>query len=247
MKIRILLTMALIALSIVAVSAQKTKKTTKPKTTTTPKTPTVQQPTQTEYASGLRETLTNGVSNAIKSLGREDGFFKNVRVKIPVPSSLRTVEKGLRVAGQGGKVDSFVLAMNRAAEKAVPEAIDIFADSIKQMTLDDARQIVTGGNDSITQFFRRTSEEKLRVKFLPTVQKFTNETGVTAEYKAMIGKAGFLSQIAGKDATDIDGYVTQKALDGLFLLIADEEKNIRENPVARTTSILQKIFGIGKK
>ena len=115
MKVRILLTVALIATFVVAATAQKTKKTTKPKTSTA-KVTTSAPPTQNDYASGLRETLSNGVSNAVKSLGREDGFFKNVEVKIPVPKSLQTVEKGLRVAGQGAKVDAFVLAMNRAAE-----------------------------------------------------------------------------------------------------------------------------------
>lgn len=247
MKIRILLSVLLISLFALTVSAQKTKPKAKPKPTPKPAIIKTTAPTQTEYTNGFQEALSNGVSKAVKLLGKEDGFLKNVRVKIPVPKSLQTAEKGLRVAGQGAKVDEFVTTMNRAAEKAVPEAVDIFVDAIKQMTFQDAKQLITGGDDSITQFFRSKSEEKLREKFLLTVQKFTNETGVTAKYKEMVGKAGFLAKLGGKDATDIDGYVTQKALDGLFLLIADEEKEIRKNPLARTTSILQKIFGIGKK
>lgn len=124
----------------------------------------------TEISGGLKEALLKGVSNAIRSLGRENGFLGNLRVKIPVPSSLRTVEKGLRAAGQGKKVDDFVGAMNHAAEKAVPVAFGIFADSIKQMTFDDARKILfSGQDDSATQYFRRTTEETLRGKFRPIV------------------------------------------------------------------------------
>lgn len=198
-----------------------------------------------DIAGGLKEALSKGVSLAIKSLGKEDGFFKNVRVKIPLPKSLQKVEKLARVAGQGKAVDEFVLSMNRAAEKAVPVAIDVFVDAIKKMTFDDARQILfSGKDDSATQFFRKTSEETLRSKFRPIVEKFTGETGVTQKYKAMVGKAGFAAQFLGKDATDLDGYITQKALDGLFLLVADEEKKIRKDPLGRTTDLLRKVFGI---
>ena len=127
----------------------------------------------------------------------------------------------------------------------MPVAVDVFVDAIKKMTFDDARQILfTGKDDSATQFFRKNSEETLREKFRPIVEEFTEKTGVTQKYKAMIGKAGFAAQFLGKDATDLDGYVTQKALDGLFLLIADEEKKIRKDPLGRTTSLLRKVFGI---
>ena len=198
-----------------------------------------------DISGGLKEALSKGVGSAIKTLGKEDGFFKNVRVKIPLPSKLQRIEKVVRIAGQGKAVDDFVLSMNRAAEKAVPVAVDVFVESIKRMSFDDARQILfSKQQDSATQFFRRTSEETLREKFRPLVEEFTAKTGVTQRYKAMIGKAGFAAQFLGKDATDLDGYVTQKALDGLFLLIADEEKSIRKNPLGRTTSLLKKVFGI---
>jgi len=201
--------------------------------------------TNSEIAAGLKEALTKGVGSAVKLLGREDGFLANPRVKIPLPKSLQKLEKGLRLAGQGKAVDDFVASMNHAAEKAVPVAIDVFVDAIKQMTFDDARKILfSGQNDSATQFFRRTSEETLRGKFRPIVEEFTAKTGVTNSYKAMIGKAGFAAQFLGKDATDLDGYVTQKALDGLFLIVADEEKKIRKNPIGRTTNLLKKVFGI---
>ena len=155
------------------------------------------------------------------------------------------MEKGLRIAGQGKKVDEFVASMYHAAEKAVPVAIDVFVDAIKQMSFDDARKILfSGQDDSATQFFRRTSEENLRTKFRPIVEEFTEKTGVTQKYKAMVSKYGFASRLLGQDATDLDGYVTQKALDGLFLLVADEEKKIRKNPLGRTTDLLRKVFGI---
>lgn len=198
-----------------------------------------------EISGGLKEALSKGVSTAIKSLGKQDGFLGNVRVRIPLPKSLQKVEKVVRVAGQGKAVDEFVASMNHAAEKAVPVAVDVFVDAIKKMTFDDARQILfSGKDDSATQFFRKNSEETLREKFRPIVEEFTEKTGVTQKYKAMIGKAGFAAQFLGKDATDLDGYVTQKALDGLFLLIADEEKKIRKDPLGRTTSLLRKVFGI---
>lgn len=198
-----------------------------------------------DIAAGLKEALGKGVTTAIKTLGKPNGFLLNPRVKIPLPKSLQKLEKGLRIAGQGKSVDAFVASMNNAAEKAVPVAIDVFVDAIKQMSFDDARKILfSGQKDSATQFFRRTSEETLRGKFRPIVEEFTEKTGVTQKYKTMVGKAGFAAQFLGKDATDLDGYVTQKALDGLFLLVADEEAKIRENPIGRTTALLKKVFGI---
>ena len=222
----------------VAASAQTSKTKTKK---------TIVKVTDMEISGGLKEALSKGVKFAINTLGKENGFLDNARVKIPLPKSLQKLEKGLRLAGQGKAVDEFVGSMNHAAEKAVPVAIDVFVDAIKQMSFDDARKILfSGQNDSATQFFRRTGEETLRGKFRPIVEEFTEKTGVTNKYKTMIGKAGFAAQFLGKDANDLDGYVTQKALDGLFLLVADEEKKIRENPLGRTTSLLKKVFGILK-
>jgi len=198
-----------------------------------------------DISRGLKEALTKGVSTAVKVLGKDDGFLANDRVRIPLPNSLQKLEKGLRMAGQGRAVDDFVASMNHAAEKAVPIAIDVFVDAIKKMTFDDARNILMSGkDDSATQFFRRTSEEKLRLKFRPIVEEWTAKTGVTQSYKSMIGKAGFAAQFLGKDATDLDGYVTQKALDGLFLIVADEEKKIRKDPIGQTSALLRKVFGI---
>ncbi len=203
-----------------------------------------QRASDAEINGGLKEALSKGVSTAIKSLGKENGFLENLRVKIPLPTSIQKLEKGLRLAGQGKSVDEFVASMNHAAEKAVPVAFDVFVDAIKKMTFDDARKILfSKEEDSATQFFRKSSEETLRSKFRPIVEEFTAKTGVTQNYKTMIGKAGFAAQFLGKDATDLDGYVTQKALDGLFLLVTDEEKKIRKDPIGRTTDLLRKVFG----
>ena len=149
------------------------------------------------------------------------------------------------MAGQGRAVDEFVTSMNRAAEKAVPVAVDVFVDAISQMTFDDARQILfSGQDDAATQFFRRISEEDLRRRFRPIVEDLTESGGVTQKYKSMIGRYGFAASLLGQEATDIDGYVTQKALDGLFLLVADEERRIRRDPIGRSTDLLRKVFGI---
>jgi hypothetical protein len=201
----------------------------------------------TDIAGGLKDALLQGVRNAISDLGRENGFLDNSRVRIPLPKNLQKTEKTLRALGQGGRVDEFVEAMNHAAEEAVPVAADIFLDSVRQMTFADARNILfSGQEDAATEFFRRTSEERLRDEFRPVVERFTEKVGVTQKYKAMVGRYGFMGKIVGQDASDIDGYITEKALDGLFLLIADEEREIRRDPLRRTTSLLRKVFGILK-
>jgi hypothetical protein len=193
---------------------------------------------------GLREALTQGVRNAVDDLGRRNGFLDNSRVRIPLPKNLQRTERALRAAGQGRRVDEFIEAMNHAAEEAVPVAVAVFLESVRQMSFNDARQILSGGqDDAATEFFRRTSEQRLRDEFRPIVERFTEQVGVTQKYKQMMGRYGFLGRVVGQDASDIDGYVTEKALDGLFLLIADEERRIRRDPVGRTTAILRAVFG----
>lgn len=201
----------------------------------------------TKAALGLKTALSKGVDFAVDELGRKDGFFKNPEVRIPLPKSLKSVSRMARFAGYGDRVDDFELAMNRAAEKAVPVARDVFVEAIKQMTFDDAREILfSGEDDAATQFFRRKSEDKLREKFRPIVEEFTEETGVTQSYKRMMDKAGFMAAFVGKDARDLDGYITEKALDGLFYMVAQEEKKIRRDPIGRTSKILREVFGILK-
>ncbi len=198
-----------------------------------------------EISGGLKEALVKGVRFAVDELGRENGFLDNDRVRIPLPNSLQRTERTLRMLGQGRRVDDFVEAMNHAAEKAVPVATDVFVDSIRQMSFNDARNILfSGQDDAATQFFRRTSEDRLRDEFRPIVEDFTEQVGVTQKYKEMMGRYGFIGRAFGQDASDIDGYITEKALDGLFLLIADEERKIRRDPIGRTTSILRRVFGV---
>jgi hypothetical protein len=197
-----------------------------------------------EMANGLRAALGQGVQHAVKTLSATNGFLQDMSVKIPMPEELRRVEKTLRRLKQDALADEFVTSMNRAAEQAVPEAAEVLGDSLKLMTLADAEAILTGTNNAATAYFRRTSELNLIGRFRPIVEQATAKTGVTAAYKQMLGKAPALTTFfGGGDLADIDGYVTRKALDGLFVKIADEEKRIRENPIARTTDVLKKVFG----
>ena len=200
---------------------------------------------ESTISSGLKAALSQGITRAIRDLGRQNGFLDNPDVRIPLPNGLQRTESMLRFLGQGRKVDEFVASMNHAAEKAVPVAADVFIDSVSQMSFNDARNILfSGQDDSATQFFRRTSEDRLRILFRPIVEDFTAEVGVTQQYKSLIGRYAFVGRVFGQDATDLDGYVTEKALDGLFFVMADEERRIRRDPIGRTTSILRTVFGI---
>ena len=202
---------------------------------------------QGDVASGLKEALSKGVNQAIAHLGKDGGFLNNLDVKIPMPPQLKQVDKTLRKLGQDKLADEFVATMNHAAEQAVPIAANVFAGAITNMTVDDAKAILTGPNDAATQYFRKTSSAQLHEKFLPIVQTATQKVGVTAAYKNLMKQAGPVAQFLGADASDIDSYVTTKSLDGLFKMVAAEEKKIRENPVARTTDLLQKVFGAAVK
>jgi len=199
--------------------------------------------TDGEMISGLKEALGKGTQFAIDSLGQEGGFLDNAAVKIPMPESLSWVESSLRTLGQDELADEFIATMNHAAEQAVPEAADLFGDAIKNMSVEDARGILTGPDDSATQYFRTNTEGALTERMRPIVEQATAKTGVTSAYKNMTAKAGGLSGLLGAQAPDLDGYVTDKTLDGLFLMIAEEERKIRENPLARSTDLLKKVFG----
>lgn len=205
---------------------------------------------QDQVVQGLKEALGKGVQQAVSRLGHEGGFLTNLNVKIPMPEKLRTVEKTLRVLKQDQLADDFVTTMNHAAEQAVPEAAGVFGDAIKGMSIEDAKAILTGTNNAATQYFRRTTETNLYAKFLPIVKQATSQTGVTAAYKQLMDKAGAGStfgslsrSLLGAESLDVDAYVTTKALDGLFFMVAEEEKLIRDNPAARTTALLQQVFG----
>ena len=211
-----------------------------------------------QMVGGLKEALGNGLQHAIAQLGHDGGFLTNLNVKIPMPEKLQSAEKTLRALKQDKLADDFVTTMNRAAEQAVPAAVNVFGNAVKQMSIADAKAVLTGPNDAATQFFRRTTQTNLYARFYPLVQKATAQTGVTAAYKNMMGKvsggsafsgalSGFASSYVGADALDVDAYVTNKTLDGLFKMVAAEEKRIRENPVARTSDLLQKVFGAAAK
>ncbi|MGB5473775.1 MAG: DUF4197 domain-containing protein [Gammaproteobacteria bacterium] len=196
-----------------------------------------------EMISGLKEALGKGTQYAVDNLGKEGGFLDNASVRIPMPKSLSWVEKTLRTLRQDKLADEFVASMNHAAERAVPEAADVFGDAIQQMTLEDARGILSGPDDAATQYFRKTTSATLTEKMRPIVEEATAATGVTSSYKNMMSKAGGMTSLLSSDATDLDGYVTEKTLDGLFLMVAEEEKRIRQNPLARSTDLLKKVFG----
>ena len=192
---------------------------------------------------GLKEALSNGTQSAINNLGRTDGFFKNPKVRIPMPESLEKVEKTLRKLKQDKTADEFILSMNRAAEQAVPEAATVFSDAIRGMSFEDAKGILQGPDDAATQYFRRSSKDRLTEKMLPIVKTSTSAVGITAKYKHMLDKMGPLSSLVDTKSLDIDQYITNKALDGLFKMVAEEEKLIRNDPAARTTTLLEKVFG----
>ena len=198
--------------------------------------------TDPEIAQGLKQALSQGVQRAVESLGRPDGFLGSSQVRIPMPDSLARVESTLRALRQDAYADQFIETMNRAAEEAVPEAASIFGDAIGRMSLDDARGILNGADDAATEYFRRTSTEQLVTRFHPIVARATDAAGVTASYKELVGRAGVAGQLLGRESTDLDGYVTSKAVDGLFTVIAQEEKRIRAEPIARTTELLKKVF-----
>jgi hypothetical protein len=195
-----------------------------------------------EVIRGLKAALGQGVERAVSSLGSEGGFLSSERFRIPLPETLRPLARGLRGMGQGGLVDDLETAMNRAAEAAVPEAGAILNDAITQMTLEDARQILDGPDDAATRYFQRVSEDRLSERMLPVVAEHTDQVGVASYYKQLVGKAGFLSGLVDTSSLDLDRYVTDQALDGLFTVIAEEEARIRANPAARTTELLEKVF-----
>lgn len=193
-------------------------------------------------AAGLKEALQVGTQNAVKQTGKPDGYLGNPAIKILMPEKLRTLEKGLRAVGQGPKVDEFVVSMNRAAEKAAPMAKDIFLGALREMTFDDARKILAGGETSATEFFKTKTTEKLTAAFTPIVKKTTDEVGVTRQYKELTAQAQSIPFLKAQ-SLDVDQYVVGRALDGLFYMLAQEEKKIRKNPAARVTSLLKDVFG----
>lgn len=199
---------------------------------------------QADASSGIKEALAQGVTASIAKLGTTDGFLKDQAVKVLVPKKLRSVSDTARKLGAGKYVDQFETSMNRAAEKAVPATAEVFGQAIRQMSVSDALAIVRGDPDAATQYFRRTSGDQLKAKMLPIVQQATAQTGVTQNFKAMSDKSGgLIGKLGGGEAMDLDSYVTDKALDGLFFYIASKERDIRANPLQAGSTLLARVFG----
>lgn len=197
---------------------------------------------RSDATNGVKEALSKGAEFAVASLGQKNGFLANSQVKIPLPASLQKVESGLRMFGMGKQADQLIETMNHAAERAVAEAKPILVDSIRKMTVQDAKVILTGGEDGVTQYFRRTSADQLSARFLPIVKSATAKLQLADQYNKFAGRAAAAGLIDQKDA-DLDHYVTQKAMDGLFFMIAEEERKLRSNPVAAGSALLKRVFG----
>ena len=198
---------------------------------------------ETDAASGIRTALQRGAEAAIANLGRTDGFLGNAKVRIPLPGHLKDAAKLMRTFGQGKRVDQLETAMNRAAEAAVPEARALLLDTVKSISVEDALRIVKGGDTAVTDFFARKTREPLGEKFLPIVTQATQRVDLAAKYNKVAAKATGLGLVKEEDA-NVEQYVTRKALDGLYLMIAEEEKKIRADPVGTGSAILKKVFGL---
>jgi hypothetical protein len=198
--------------------------------------------THADAASGLKQALTEGSAAAVAKLGVENGYLANPKVKIPLPPSLQRVEGALRVMGMRRQADELVVAMNRAAEAAAPEAKALLVDAVKKMTVQDAKQVLTGGDTAATEYFRRTTQKQLTERFLPIVKKATDRVGLAQQYNSIAGQGAALGLVKDDQAT-VERYVTAKALDGLYLMIGEQERAVRQNPLGASSDMVKKVFG----
>ena len=196
-----------------------------------------------EIAKGLKQALEVGTENAVSQVSNLDGYFKNPAIRIPLPREVRKAEELMRTFGLGGQLDAFVLSMNRAAEKAAPEARDIFIDAILRMNIGDARRILEGRENEATLYFQERTGDRLTTAFLPIARDAMGEVGVTRTWQDLEHRIEKVPLLSDNIRFDLDRYVTAKALDGLFFVLAEEEKKIREDPGARVTELLKKVFG----
>jgi len=199
-----------------------------------------------DAVNGLKEALTRGSQAAVARLGVEDGFLKNNSVRIGLPPALRSAEAVIRSIGMSTQADDLVLRMNRAAEAAVPRAKSLLTNAVKKMSVQDAKGILTGGNDAATQYFKRTTSEALAKQFQPIVKKAMDKVKLAEKYNEIAASGARLGMVKDEDAK-LEDYVTRRALDGLFVAIADEEKKIRQNPAGAASSIIRKVFGAIRK
>ncbi|MEE9557664.1 MAG: DUF4197 domain-containing protein, partial [Candidatus Adiutricales bacterium] len=191
--------------------------------------------------SGLKEALSIGTENAVRNVSRLDGYFANQMIKILMPEKIRRVTDVLSRLGFRRQVDDFVLSMNRAAEKAAPEAVRYFGDAIREMTFEDARNILNGGDTAATDYFRVKTTDRIYDAFRPVISSSMGEVGATRKYKAMMDKYESVPFVK-KESLDLDHFVTSKALEGLFYMVGQEEKKIRTDPAARVTDLLKTVF-----
>ena len=199
-------------------------------------------PDDSQVVGGLKEALTIGTGNAVSLVSVTDGYFANQAIKILMPEKIQKVADVLSKVGYQQQVDEFVLSMNRAAERAAPQAKSIFVGAIKEMTFEDARKILNGGDTAATEFFRAKTSGRLSETFKPIVSSSMNEVGATRKYKELMGQYTALP-FTKAESLDLDQYVTNKSLDGLFYMVGQEEKKIRTNPAARVTDLLKTVFG----
>ncbi|MGB6411397.1 MAG: DUF4197 domain-containing protein, partial [Candidatus Deferrimicrobiaceae bacterium] len=199
-------------------------------------------PDDSQIAGGLKEALTIGTGNAVSLVSVTDGFFANQAIRILIPDKIQKVADVLGKVGYQEQVDEFVLSMNRAAEKAAPQAKSIFVESIKEMTIEDAKQILNGGDTAATDFFKGKTSGRLSEAFKPIISSSMNDVGATRKYKEMMGEYTALP-FTSAESVDLDQYVTNKSLDGLFYMVGEEEKKIRTDPAARVTDLLKTVFG----
>ena len=199
--------------------------------------------TRADATAALRAALEKGSVSAVANLGRIDGFLGNPQVRIPLPESAQRAERLMRRVGMGHYADELLVTMNRAAEAAVPEAKALFIQSVRKMTVQDAKGILTGGETAGTEYFRRTTRADLHKRFLPIVEKATARVDLAQKYEKFADGAVAIGVFRREDA-DLDEYVTQKALDGLYLMVAEEEKKIRKDPVGTGSAVIRKVFGV---
>lgn len=195
-----------------------------------------------DATAGLKAALDKGAAAAVAGLGRTDGFWANPKVRIPLPDHLQRVRSALRLMGKADEVDALELAVNRAAEQAVPEAKTLLTNAVKTMSVDDAKQILRGGDDSVTQFFKSKTSAPLAERFLPIVRRVTEKSGLAQQYNSLAAQGAAFGLVKTEQAT-VERYVTQKALDGLYTMIAEEERKIRANPWAAGSDIIKRVFG----
>jgi hypothetical protein len=199
------------------------------------------EPDTSTIVAGLKEALSIGVRDGVKTVSQADGYFGNPLIKIPMPKELRRTERLLRKAGFGKEADTFILSMNRAAEQAAPQALPFFVDAIKEMTISDARAILKGNDTAATDYLKSKTYDKLYQSFKPHISNSMNEVGVIRAFKEMMEKTRRIPFLK-KESVDLDHYVTSRALDGLFVVVGEEEKKIRTDPAARVTELLRTVF-----